>query len=102
MTIQIPSVAAILAAFSLYQAVCWLLDRYNVGEKRKERKLLIEALMNMMRELIRTAHKDAISQGFIDEDELEHVEKIYNVYQALGGNGTGDRWMEELRQLRRA
>ena len=102
MTIQIPTVAAILAAFSLYQSVCWLLDRYSVGEKRKERKLLMEAQMNMMRELIRTSHRDATAQGFIDEDELEHVEKVYNVYHALGGNGTGDRWMVELRQLRRA
>jgi hypothetical protein len=62
----------------------------------------MEAQMNMMRELIRTSHRDAVAAGWIDEDELEHVEKVYSVYHALGGNGTGDRWMAELRQLRRA
>ena len=87
--------------YSLYQAICWILDRYHIGEKRKEYYLMKEANKNMMRELIRTAHKDAITARVIDEDELEHIESVYETYHALGGNGTGDRWMRELRSLAR-
>lgn len=93
--------AALAAMFALYQSICWLLDRYKIGAKRKEHSLLMSAQMNMMRELLRTTHKDAMQDGYIDEDELEHVEKVYHVYHELGGNGTGDRWMEELRRLPR-
>ena len=101
MTIELPTVAAILAALSLYQGLCWLLDRYKVGEKRQQHMLVVQAQMNMMRELIRATHRDSTLEGWIDEDELEHIESVYSTYHALGGNGTGDRWMDEIRRLPR-
>lgn len=56
-----------------------------------------------MREIIRMNHHQHVTlDGFIDEDELEHIEKVYESYHALGGNGTADRWIRELRELPRA
>lgn len=101
MTIELPTIGAVMAAFTLYQSVCWLLDRFQIGEKRKQHALLMSAQMNMMRELLRSSHKECMEKGSIDEDELEHIEKVYSTYHALHGNGTGDRWMEEMRGLPR-
>ena len=50
-----------------------------------------EANKNLMREVIRTAHKEHINDDVIDEDELEHIEHVYQTYHLLGGNGTADR-----------
>lgn len=89
------------ALWALYQAVCWLMDRYHIGEKRKEYYLMKESNKLMMREVLRNAHKEAIEEHTIDEDELMHVEEVYHIYHELKGNGTGDRWIQELRQLER-
>ena len=94
-------VVSIATLFALYKGVCWVLDRYQIGEKRKEYALMREANQALMREVIRTAHKESIAAGAIDEDELEHIENVYAIYSALGGNGTGARWMDELRNLPR-
>ncbi len=56
---------------------------------------------NMMRQLIRQAHKEFTAEGAIDEDQLQHIQQVYQVYHALGGNGTADRWINELRDLKR-
>ena len=89
------------AIWALYQAVCWIMDRYNIGQKRKQYRLMQQANKNMMRQLIRTAHKQFVADGGIDEDQLEHIEQVYQVYHSLGGNGTADRWIKELRELKR-
>lgn len=87
--------------WALYQCICWVLDRYQIGTKRKEYYLMKEANKLMMREVIRNAHIEAITNGFIDEDELQHLEEVYHIYHSLNGNGTGDRWIQEIRNLKR-
>ena len=88
--------------YALYQAICWIMDRYNIGGKRKQYKLMQQANKNMMRQLLRNAHKQFVAQGCIDEDELEHIEQVYQTYHQLGGNGTANRWISQLRDLKRA
>ena len=44
-----------------------------------------------MREIIRRTHHDAMRDTYIEDDELEHLEKVYETYHSLGGNGTADR-----------
>lgn len=87
--------------WALYQCICWVMDRYQIGEKRKEYFLIKESTKATMREVIRNTHKDAIKAGSIDEDELQHIEEVYAIYHSLKGNGTGDRWMKEIRELPR-
>lgn len=94
-------IAAISITYGVYQSICWLLDRYHIGEKRKEYQLIKESNKVLMREVIRSAHIEYMAQDWIDEDELEHLEKVYALYHNLKGNGTGDRWMKELRELPR-
>ena len=93
--------AAVAVVWAFYKAVCWVLDRYQIGDKRKKLNLFMESNVVLMREVIRYAHKMTLEAGYIDEDELEHIENTYRIYHALGGNGTGDRWMQEIRQLPR-
>ena len=87
--------------YALYQAICWIMDRYNIGQKRKQYRLMQQANKNMMRQLIRNAHKQFVAEGAIDEDQLEHIEQVYQTYHQLGGNGTADRWISQLRELKR-
>lgn len=94
-------VAALGSIWALYKALCYIADRYNIGQKRKESKLLKQANMNMMKEIIRLEHKDFMRQGWVDSDELEHIERVYELYHELGGNGSGTRMMEDLRKLPR-
>lgn len=42
-----------------------------------------------------------MDRGYIDSDELEHCERVYELYHALGGNGSGTRMMDDLRKLPR-
>lgn len=76
---------------SVYKAITYLLDKYKVGSKRKENQLIKMGYKNMQREIIRTAHRDFTKAGSIDEDELEHIEQVYEIYHSLGGNGTAKR-----------
>lgn len=67
------------------------MDRYDIGAKRREAKLMRQATMFLMCEIIRSAHQDCTLEGYVDEDNLQHIEKTYEVYKALGGNGTAER-----------
>ena len=42
-------VISVATLYALYQALCWILDRYNIGQKRKEYRLMQQASKNMMR-----------------------------------------------------
>ncbi len=92
---------ALGSLWAFYKALCWIADRYNIGQKRKEAQLVKQSHVAMLRELIRLEYKEDMRQGFVDSEELEHVEKLYELYHSLGGNGTATRWMEELRNLPR-
>ena len=94
-------IGALGSIWAFYKGLCWLADRYNWGQKRKEEKLFKQANMNMMKEIIRLEHRDFMRQGWVDNDELEHIEKVYELYHALGGNGSGTRMMDDLRKLPR-
>lgn len=93
---------AVSTVFTVYKGICWILDRYEVGKKRKLSKALATASRNNMREILRINHHQyAEIDGFITEDSLEHIEQVYDTYHCLGGNGTATRWMNEMRQLPR-
>ena len=104
MVIQLTSQSVVISAatlWALYKAICWVMDRYKIGEKRKEYLLLQKSNKLVLRQIIRDTHKEALAAGYIDEDELEHLEEVYTLYKKLNGNGTGDRWMKEIRKLKR-
>ena len=94
-------VVSVATLWALYQAVCWVMDRYKIGKKRKDYHLLQKSNKLIMRQIIRNAHEEALAAGYIDEDELEHLEEVYALYKRLNGNGTGDRWMKEIRKLKK-
>ena len=94
-------VAAVTSLWVLYKAVCFIMDRYHLGENRKRKWLMEKGMCNLMRETIRQAHQSYTTAGYIEEDELSHIEKVWNVYHSLGENGTADRWMQEIIALPR-
>lgn len=93
---------AVGIAWGAYQGLCWLADRYGWSKKRQEMKLMKEASINLLREVIRWNYQQYVKgKGVIDEDDLAHLEEVYEAYSGLGGNGTATRWMEELKDLPR-
>ncbi len=104
MTIELTGqtlVISLSSVIAIYKFLCYLSDRYELTKRAKEYQLLKVANKNLMREVIRTTHRDAMAARKIDEDELEHVEQVYDTYSKLGGNGTAQRWIDEIRQLKR-
>ena len=104
MVIQLTGQAVVVSAatlWALYKAICWVMDRYEIGKKRKEYHLLQKSNKLILRQIIRDTHREALAAGYIDEDELEHLEEVYALYKKFKCNGTGDRWMEEIRELKR-
>ena len=72
---------------------------------------LEERLMMMltpMREALLSSHyqnllekcKKYVQAGEISADELDNIEKDYETYKALGGNGHMEMWMVRVRQLK--
>jgi len=62
-----------------------------------------EANINLLREVIRWNYQQYVKkEKSIDEDDLAHLEEVYEAYSRLGGNGTATRWMNELKNLPRS
>lgn len=63
-SMDLAAIAALITTlFALYKAVCFVMDRYSVGDKRKMIKANMEGTRNSMREIIRIAHHDHIAAG---------------------------------------
>ena len=72
-------------------------DKQTAADKRQ--KALEEGVQALLRgELIRSYEKYH-EQGYISMHGLEAVNKAYDAYHELGGNGTITSLMEDMRQL---
>lgn len=70
-------------------------------EEERQRAQQMEALCGGMRSLLRVelvrAHRKYVNDGLpVELDDREYVERTYQSYHALGGNGLGTRMYEEI------
>lgn len=57
--------------------------------------------MLLLRGELREFHKRCMAEGKISDDDLGSFEEMYSVYHALGGNGVGTVWKNDLEKLER-
>lgn len=48
---------------------------------------------------IRERHENAMRHGWLHPNEKHVLERLYAAYHSIGGNGTGTRMIEEIRNL---
>lgn len=84
-------VSAVSTALMSY--VIWYLQ---TNQKRKQDN--DKATMVMMKFLLKYIHKEYESRDSITIDELEDYTEIYEVYHSKGGNGSGTRLFEDIKQ----
>lgn len=61
-----------------------------------------KAMMLLLREQLRYSHERFIHRGNISGEDLGEFEEMYEVYHALGGNGVGTVWKNDLEKLERS
>jgi len=78
--------------------VCgWLLNGHR---KEEERDRAVEAgLRTLLRAELLEIHARYVPLGSIPLAAMEEVERIYQAYHSLGGNGTGTKIYEEIKVL---
>ena len=85
----------------------WALILYLVQRKDKKRDKEDAELKNQSQMLLGLGHDRIIylgtkyiEDGYVTEDEFENLNKyLYEPYKALGGNGTAEKIMDDVRNL---
>lgn len=87
---------AILTVFTfvgktLYSKVKKELKAYTTNQKKEseEQALLKSALVALLHDRLYFACQEYIKAGEITVDDLDNLGMMYEIYHALGGNGTG-------------
>lgn len=93
--LAIYSMAAIAAAFGIMLSS----RRAEKENAEEENELVRSALLALLRsELLRTHHQ-AIRDGYASTVEKEVMERTYQSYHSLGGNGTATNLHDEMMSL---
>ncbi len=77
----------------------WALILYKVQKKEEKRDLGTKADLAILHDLVYRYCKVAIRRGHTSFDEFDNITELFNVYEELGGNGTGKKLYEEYCKL---
>lgn len=87
-------ICVILTGLCTY--LVWFMQNHEKNKKNGDK-----AMMILMRRELRELHDKHMKEGHISPHQLGEFEEIYDVYHALGGNGTGTVWKEDVEKLER-
>ena len=68
-------------------------------ERKKQDDLVRTGVIVMLHDRLYQACRYYLNRGDIDEPGFDNVTALYNAYHALGGNSTGTRLYEAVKQL---
>lgn len=68
-------------------------------KKVKENELLKEGLIAILHDRLYQSGMYFLEHGEIKTSQLNNLEKLYEAYHKLGGNGTGTEIFERVREL---
>lgn len=71
----------------------------NFKVYKAQQDLIAEGVLGLIRFRIILECKEAIKVGYISDDQLETIAKIYVPYKNLGGNGLVDKYIAEVNKL---
>lgn len=72
----------------------------RIDNQEKEFELLKDGQKAMMHNMIFNNTKKILSKGTITPSELENLDELMDPYEAMGGNGTAKKLVEECRSLK--
>lgn len=118
----VTALAGLATGIGMSSVITWLLSRFDrrhpaVDVDRIVRRVeeldeqidlstlahKLDALNDAVIELaylrIRERHENAMRHGWLHPNEKHVLERLYAAYHSIGGNGTGTRMIEEIRNL---
>ena len=72
----------------------------EIKKLQMQNELIIESIRNLLRNRLKHDCLKYIAKGSITQDELEEYEETYNLYAAIGGNGAGTKYHEDVMNLK--
>ncbi len=77
----------------------WSLILYQVQKKNETKDLRTKADLAILHDLVYRYCCQAIARGYTGFDEFDDISSLYEIYTAIGGNGTGKKLYEEYCKL---
>lgn len=93
---------AVFASQGLWAFILYLVQRKDKSKDKKAEILDHQSkmLLGLGHDRIICLGKEYLSKGSMTEDEYENLNKyLYTPYKALGGNGTAEKIMEDVKKL---
>lgn len=75
--------------------IVWLLQ-----EQRKERISTNKATSLLLRRELNQLHEEYLEKETITSSQYSSFYDIYKTYHDLGGNGTADRWFDDIKKMK--
>lgn len=101
-TMLVTIIGAVFASSGLWTLILYLVQRKD-KKKDKEDEVLkqqSDMLLGLGHDRIIYLGAKYIEEGSISEDQFENLNKyLYEPYKKLGGNGTAEKIMEDVRNL---
>ena len=93
--IIIALITSVFASTGLWSLMSWAVQR-----KAEKKDNLTRLVLGLAHEKIITLCMEYIKRGSITKDEYNDLMKyLYTPYKECGGNGTGERFIEEVKKL---
>lgn len=70
-----------------------------IAENKEINKALVLAMKALLKNELKQLHREYMDRGNITADELDNFSNLYNAYHALGGNGTGTKFYNDVLTL---
>lgn len=98
------AVAALIGACggSITSLITYFVSRHDKKKEEKDGKLadIADAVIGMDHDRITYLGQRYIDRGYITQQEYENiVDYLYKPYKKLGGNGTAEKVIEEIKKL---
>lgn len=101
-TLIVTIIGAVFASSGLWTLILYLVQRKD-NKKDKEDEVLdnqSQMLLGLGHDRIIYLGAKYIEEGSISEDQFENLNKyLYEPYKKLGGNGTAEKIMEDVKNL---
>lgn len=78
----------------------WTLIQTIYNNRQKAKSAEIEMLLGLAHDRIFELCKDILKRGEMTDQEYDNLKHLYKPYIALGGNGTAQKLMEQVEDLK--
>lgn len=99
-----PSIITFLLGLVAYEIKENRKERKNkeqhINEQKEQKEIEYEAMKKsiviVLRYMLYRYHSQFMQKAFITSDEYNDYKEMYDVYHALGGNGSATKWWHEI------